>query len=129
MPNDTPEALSIPKLNPRLRNIPQAPYLEVGASGASKEIYNENTEARCSKIWLQNRSTATCLVAWNTAASPDSNHAILVGGSAEDDGLGAIMELDIQERGIKSLSLYSASTLRVSVEKFQFAQQAGLISY
>lgn len=126
--NDTPEAVLIPQFNPRMRNIPTPPRIFTNAGAAAVEIYNELTEPRCKKIYLQNRSTSTVEVSWNTIAATGNSHAILCGGTANNDGLGAVMELDCLERGIKSLSVISAATLNLSVEKFQFAQNENFIN-
>ena len=123
----TPEAIVIPKLNPLLRDLARAPYLETGAAAASKTIYDELNEGTCSKIYIQNCSTATVFISYSTPATPDRFALILAGGTAQDDGLGAYLTLDIRERGIKKLNVYSASTLRLSIQKFARNQVAGLI--
>lgn len=123
----TPEALTIPKLNPLLRNIPQAPYLEDGAANVAKNIYNEAEETKCSVIVVQNLSTSVVVVSYNTDAANGYGHQTLSACSTQEDGLGGILEIDPNERGITRISVISAASLRLSITKFNRNQRKGLL--
>ena len=126
MAYETPEAIDIPKLNPLLRNIVQPPVNLLAPDNASYTAYDEDLEARCEVIQIQNRSDAVLYVSFNTDCSPVLNHEILSAGSAENDGLGGVGFYDVKKRGIRKIAIYSTN-MNASIEKFQYNQMAALI--
>jgi hypothetical protein len=115
---DTPEAVAIPRENPLCRNLTLPPWVAIGGAAAALEVYNESTEPKAEKIFLQNLSITPVKYAFGQACSEGSFHGILAAGVAEDDGLGGNTLLDVKARGITSISLYcGGAAIRVSVEK------------
>lgn len=115
----SPEAMGIPRYNPLSPDYAKAPYIAVANAATALEVYNQLTEPRCNKIYIQNLSTTALKFTWNMVAGDNAFHGVLAACAAQDDGLGGIITLDVKERGIKSVSLYcEAAAIRASVEKF-----------
>jgi hypothetical protein len=125
---DSPEALGIPTFNPLQRNNAREPKIAIENAATALKIYDELTDIKCETIFLQNLSTTALKVAWNQDCGEDGFHEVLTGCTAQDDGLGGFVTLDVRARGIKSISLYcGAAAIRCSVIKFERNQHAQLL--
>lgn len=120
MNDQTPEALEIPRYNPLKRLNVAAPYNPVAAANTPKTIYNEATEQVCSMVVIQNQCAFPVLICFNSPAGPGTFNRILAACVASQDGLGGNMEIDVQGKGIRSISAYAVGgALELSVERYQ----------
>lgn len=128
MPQDTPEAILIPRHNPLERFRPLPPQNIVGASGAALKIYDEALEQACEDIVLQNQSTTAVKVSWNQPCSEASFHEILAAAVATEDGTGGNTTLQVKKYGMMNVSLFCGATaINVTVSKFQRQMVLGFI--
>lgn len=91
----------------------------VAADNAASEIYNRDsvsTDARHRKIQIQNCGTTPIKYMLNNTCSADVFHGVLAAGTAEDDGLGGILNLNL-DRGIRIISLFHGAAYRAAVLK------------
>ena len=113
----TPES-PIQEFNPLGPSIVAPPQIVI-ADNVASEIYNRitnSTDARHTKIQIQNCGTTAIKYMINAVCSAAEFHGVLAAGTGADDGLGGILNLSLN-RGIKTISLFHSAAYRAAVLK------------
>lgn len=115
MPSPESPILEFNPLGPSLVQ----PVQIVAADNAATEIFNRvtsTTDNRAHKIQVQNCGTNAIKYRLNGTCSAAEFHGVLAAGTAEDDGLGGILNLNL-DRGITTISLFHGAAYRAAVLK------------
>jgi hypothetical protein len=117
MPAESPEAVSIPTMNPRKRSVPLPPQVVNFAAAGENTIYDESIETPCEVVWVHNIGANTINYCKNGVASSVIYHDVIAAGSAVGDGIGSKVEFRCREMGIRKISLYATGASAATVEK------------
>lgn len=105
--------------NPLAGNNVQAPLLAISAANSSLRVYDNQIDQPLGFVYIQNLATTPVKVTLNDVGEAGKWHFILGGGTVQDDGVGADVEIDLFKLGVKTIDLFhEISAVRCSVRKF-----------
>lgn len=110
------EQAILPRFNPRQKGQVIPPELRILAAPGALTIYDNTDEQPLQEIFLQNNANTAVKVCINNDASANAFHFVLKAASGTDTGDGGERSIDMQ-LGVSKVSIYTASTARISVTK------------